>query len=84
MGTAASAAIDVGLAAKDISGAIAEAKEPEAVKLATEKGAKSTGEMRQIILQKQGRVAAESKTPVKSSEISNQVLQQKIIQQGRG
>lgn len=40
--------------------------------------------MRQIILQKQGRVAAESKTPVKPSEISNQVLQQKIIQQGRG
>ena len=85
VGTGISAAIDVGLAAKDIGGAITGAKEPEGVKLATEeKSAKSTGEMRQIILQKQGRVAAESKTPVKPSEISNQVLQQKIIQQGRG
>jgi|GEM_PF-2100958 len=85
VGTGISAAIDVGLAAKDIGGAITRAKEPEGVKLATEeKSAKSMGEMRQIILQKQGRVAAESKTPVKPSEISNQVLQQKIIQQGRG
>ncbi len=85
VGTAASAAIDVGLAAKDISGAIAEAKEPEASKSVTEEDSgKSKEDMRQIILQKQGRVAAESKTPVKSSEISNQVLQQRMVQQGRG
>ena len=85
VGTAASAAIDVGLAAKDISGAIAEAKEPEASKSVTEEDSgKSKEDMRQIILQKQGRIAAESKTPVKSSEISNQVLQQRMVQQGRG
>ena len=86
VGTAASAAIDVGLAAKDISGAIAEAKVPEASAptVTEEDSGKSKEDMRQIILQKQGRIAAESKTPVKSSEISNQVLQQRMVQQGRG
>ena len=86
VGTAASAAIDVGLAAKDISGAIAEAKAPEASAptVTEEDSGKSKEDMRQIILQKQGRIAAESKTPVKSSEISNQVLQQRMVQQGRG
>ena len=86
VGTGISAAIDVGLAAKDIGGAIAEAKAPEVPTptVTEEKEVRSKAEVRQILLEKQGRVTNESKTPVKSSQISNQMTQQKLIQQGRG
>ena len=49
-----------------------------------EKEVRSKAEVRQIFLEKQGRVAEEPKTPIKSSQISNQMTQQKLIQQGRG
>ena len=88
VGTGISAAIDVGLAAKDIGGAITEAREPATATptptVTEEKDIKSKDEVRQIILEKQGRVTNEPKTPVKSSQISNQMTQQKLIQQGRG
>ena len=86
VGTGISAAIDVGLAAKDIGGAIAEAKAPEVPTptVTEEKEVRSKAEVRQILLEKQGRVTNEPKTPVKSSQISNQMTQQKLIQQGRG
>ena len=86
VGTGISAAIDVGLAAKDIGGAITEAKAPEVPTptVTEEKEVRSKAEVRQILLEKQGRVTNEPKIPVKSSQISNQMTQQKLIQQGRG
>ncbi len=86
VGTGISAAIDVGLAAKDIGGAITEAKAPDAPAptVTEEKEVRSKAEVRQILLEKQGRVTNEPKTQVKSSQISNQMTQQKLIQQGRG
>lgn len=94
LGTAASAAIDVGLAAKDIKTAIDENKQPVAEaaantgeeKTATvEKSEEDKKKMRDIILQKQGRLQAEQYQPVQqqAAQQNNFNLQQRAVQQGR-
>ena len=95
LGTAASAAIDVGLAAKDIKTAVDESKQPvaEATPNTVEEKTASVEQteddkkkMRDIILQKQGRISSEVQAQVQqpAQQNYNFALQQKTVQQGRG
>lgn len=95
LGTGISAAIDVGLAAKDIKTAIDENKQPVAESVANtgeektvkvEKTEEDKKKMRDIILQKQGRLQAEQHQPVQqqAAQQNNFNLQQRAVQQGRG
>ncbi|MBP3345642.1 MAG: hypothetical protein J6L86_01240 [Alphaproteobacteria bacterium] len=95
LGTAASAAIDVGLAAKDIKAAVDESKQPVA-EAAPNTGEKKTvsveqteddkKKMRDIILQKQGRISSEVQAQVQQpvQQNNNYAMHQKMVQQGRG
>ena len=94
LGTAASAAIDVGLAAKDIKTAVDESKQPVA-EVALNTGEEKTvsveqteddkKKMRDIILQKQGRLQAEYRPPIQqqAAQQNNFNLQQRAVQQQR-
>ena len=95
LGTGISAAIDVGLAAKDIKTAIDENKQPVAESVANtgeertatvEKTEEDKKKMRDIILQKQGRLQAEQHHPLQqqAAQQNNFNLQQRAVQQGRG
>lgn len=81
LGTGISTAIDAGLAAKDIGGAVAGIKSVQS----ETKGntVKNNAKIGKLILQKQGQLTTANKATAKSSEISNQTLQQKIAQHGR-
>ena len=94
LGTAASAAIDVGLAAKDIKSAVAESKgtaEAEQPKETEAAGAPSGNQTeedkkkaKEIILQKRGQLLPEVQAKVQSTpQNNNYLLQQKAAQQGR-
>ena len=85
LGTAASVAIDVGLAAKDISSALSETKTAE-----TTQKEKATNEItniddnRNIIMQKRGQLTAEAQPRVQSSpQQVNMQVQQKMTEHGR-
>ena len=95
LGTAASAAIDVGLAAKDIKTAVDESKEAAAADHPTEAEAAGTSsgskteedkkKVKEIILQKRGQHLPEVQAKVQSTPQNNDyLLQQKAAQQGRG
>ena len=95
VGTAASAAIDVGLAAKDIKTAVDESKEAaaadqpkEAEAAGTSSGSKTEEDkkkVKEIILQKRGQHLPEVQAKVQSTpQNNNYLLQQKAAQQGRG
>ena len=95
VGTAASAAIDVGLAAKDIKTAVDESKEAAAADHPTEAEAAGTSsgskteedkkKVKEIILQKRGQHLPEVQAKVQSTPQNNDyLLQQKAAQQGRG
>ena len=95
LGTAASAAIDVGLAAKDIKSAVAESKgtgEAEQPKETEAAGAPSGNQTeedkkkaKEIILQKRGQLLPEARAQVQQTQQNNNyLLQQKAAQQGRG
>lgn len=81
LGTGISTAIDAGLAAKDISGAVAEAKALKTAQPARDGNKdRSKNEMRQIVLQKQGRISAKPQAQVKQSSVQNNnyAIQQKL------
>ena len=95
VGTAASAAIDVGLAAKDIKTAVDESKGAAAASQPKETEAAGTSsdskteedkkKVKEIILQKRGQHLPEVQAKVQSTPQNNDyLLQQKAAQQGRG
>lgn len=95
LGTAASAAIDVGLAAKDIKTAVDKSKQPvaevaphigEEKTASAEKTEEDKKKMRDIILQKQGRISSEVQAQVQqpAQQNNNFAIQQKMAQQSRG
>ena len=95
LGTAASAAIDVGLAAKDIKAVVDESKGAAAAGQPTEaeaagisSGSKTEEDKKkakEIILQKRGQLLSEARAQVQQTQQNNDyLLQQKAAQQGRG
>ncbi len=95
LGTGISAAIDVGLAAKDIKTAIDESKQPvteaaantgEEKTVSIEQTEGDKKKMRDIILQKQGRITPEARTQPQqvSLQNNNYAMQQKMPLQSRG
>lgn len=95
LGTGISAAIDVGLAAKDIKTAIDESKQ-SAVEVAANTGEEKTAstekteeekrKLKYTILQKQGRISTKPRALVQqvSQQNNNYVVQQKMAQRGNG